>query len=92
MAMTEETLTDKEFCRVWKIDRATSLRWREQGIVHYIKFPNGGIRYLQSHMDELRERFEKLATLKNPNSAVKGGVVNIGVAKRGNNGSMAQDA
>lgn len=73
----EETFTDKEFCLKWKIDRATSLRWREQGIVGYIKLPNGQIRYLQSHIDALKARFE------NSQHAIKGSVVNIRVAEGG---------
>lgn len=88
----EETFTDKEFCKQWKIDRATSSRWREDGIVGYIKLPNGQIRYLQSHIDELRERFERSAGLQDTKSAVKGGVVNIGISKRRNDGSVAQNA
>lgn len=88
----EETFTDKEFCKQWKIDRATSLRWREDGIVGYIKLPNGQIRYLQSHIDQLRGRFERAAGLQNPKGAVKGGVVNISVSKRSNDGSVAQNA
>lgn len=88
----EETFTDKEFCQKWKIDRATSLRWRDEGIVGFIKLPNGQIRYLQRHIDELRARFERSAGLQNARGAIKGGVVNIGVAKRRNNGSVAQDA
>lgn len=88
----EETFTDKEFCRKWKIDRATSARWRDDGIVGFIKLPNGQIRYLQSHIDELRMRFERSAGLQNSKGAVKGGVVNIGVAKRRNDGSVTQNA
>jgi predicted site-specific integrase-resolvase len=81
----EETFTDKEFCKMWKIDRTTSLRWRDDGIVAFIKLPNGQIRYLQSHIDELRSRFERSAALQNSQGAIKGGVVNISVAKRGDN-------
>lgn len=88
----EETFTDREFCKMWKIDRATSLRWRDDGIVGFIKLPNGSIRYLQSHIDELKERFGKSAGLQNPKGAVEGSVVNIGVAKRRNDGSVAQNA
>lgn len=88
----EETFTDKEFCLKWKIDRATSLRWREEGIVGFIKLPNGQIRYLQSHIDELKERFGKSAGLQNAKGAVKGSVVNIGIAKRGNDGSVSKNA
>jgi predicted site-specific integrase-resolvase len=73
----EETFTDKEFCTKWKIDRATSARWRDEGIVGFIKLPNGQIRYLQSHIEALKTRFE------NGRSAVKGSVIDIGVAKRG---------
>lgn len=71
----EETFTDKEFCAHWKIDRATSLRWREQGIVGYIKLPNGQIRYKKSHIEELAARFEQ------SHNAVKSRVVNIRVAE-----------
>lgn len=88
----EETFTDKEFCQRWKIDRATSARWREQGIVGYLKLPNGQIRYLQKHIDDLKGHFERLAAIQDVDHPVKGSVVNIGVAKRGNNGSVAQNA
>jgi hypothetical protein len=81
----EETFTDKEFCKNWKIDRATSARWREEGIIGFIKLPNGQIRYLQSHIDELKRRFDNSSALQNSHGAVKGGVVSIGVAKRGGN-------
>lgn len=87
----EETFTDKEFCRTFKIDRATSLRWRDQGIVSYLKLPNGQIRYKQSHIDELSEKFEKSA-LQNGNGSLKGRVVNIGVSKSGDHGGVAQNA
>lgn len=85
----EETFTDKEFCEKWKIDRATSLRWREQGIVGYIKLPNGQIRYLQSHIDELKTRCGIPSTLQDTDSAIKSGVVNIGVAKRRHDARMS---
>lgn len=84
----EETFTDKEFCRQFKIDRATSLRWRDQGIVSYLKLPNGQIRYKQSHIDELSEKFEKSA-LQNRHGAVKGRVVNIGIAERSHHGGVS---
>lgn len=86
----EETFTDKEFCAKMKIDRATSARWREDKIVGYVKLPNGQIRYRQRHIDEMWELFEKSGlTLKDLNRAIKGGVVNIGVAKRGNDARVA---
>lgn len=92
----EETYTDKEFCQKLKIDRATSLRWRELGIVGHWKMPNGGIRYSQSDIDQLRANFKKMEllslTLKDIESAIKSRVVNIGIAKSGNNGRMAQHA
>jgi predicted site-specific integrase-resolvase len=79
----EETFTDKEFCRILKIDRATSLRWREKGIIKFLKLPNGQIRYTPAQIDEFWERAKKLAALQNVNGADEGRVVNIGVAKRG---------
>lgn len=79
----EETFTDKEVCAKLKIDRATSLRWREQGIIKFLKLPNGQVRYTQAHIDEFWEQANKLAALQNRNGAVKGRVVNIGVAKGG---------
>lgn len=90
----EETFTDKEFCRKFKIDRATSFRWREDGIVGFIKLPNGQIRYKESHITALYERFEKLALapLDDSQGAVKGGVVDIGVAKGRRNVGVAQNA
>jgi hypothetical protein len=90
----EETFTDKEFCEKMKIDRATSARWREQGIVGYLKLPNGQIRYLQAHVDAIKNQFEVPAstTLQDSNRPIKGGVVNIGIAKRRNNGSVPKNA
>ncbi len=85
----EETFTDKEFCRQFKVDRATSARWREDKIVGFVKLPNGQIRYRQRHIDALWERFEKLAALKNADRPVKGRVVNIGIAEGGRNVGMA---
>lgn len=87
----EETFTDKEFCEKLKIDRTTSLRWREQGIVGYLKLPNGQIRYLQRHIDALYGGTENLPA-KNGNRPIKGGVVSISVAKRRQNGAMAENA
>jgi predicted site-specific integrase-resolvase len=52
MSALEETFTDKEFCEALKVDRATSLRWRNQGLVGFIKLPNGQIRYLRRHIEE----------------------------------------
>lgn len=52
-AQFEQMYTDKEFCELVKIDRSTSARWREQGIVAYVKLPNGQIRYLQSQLDAM---------------------------------------
>lgn len=57
----EETFTDKEVCAKLKIDRATSLRWREQGIIGHIKTPNGAVRYLSHHIEEFIEKYEKKA-------------------------------
>lgn len=78
----EEFITDKEFCKAMKIDRATSLRWRDQGLIGYLKLPNGQIRYRQRHIDEFNERTERLAALKDSESAVEGSVVDIRVSKR----------
>jgi hypothetical protein len=88
----EETFTDKEFCKNWKVDRATSARWRESGMLGYIKLPNGQIRYLQRHLDELTERFERLAAAQDGDRSIEGGVVNISVAKRRHDGRVAQNA
>ena len=78
----EETFTDKEFCQIFKIDRATSLRWRDGGLVGFVKLPNGQIRYRQRHIDELWQKFERSA-LDNSKGAIQGRVVNISVAERG---------
>ena len=90
----EETFTDKEFCKSWKIDRATSARWRDDGIVGFIKLPNGQIRYLQSHIDALKARFAKdaSAALEDGNRPIERGVVSIGIAKRRHNGSVSKNA
>lgn len=85
----EETFTDKEFCKALKVDRATSARWREQGVVGYLKLPNGQIRYYQRHIDQAFKMFEELAALQNGNSTIKGRVVNIGIAKGGHNASVS---
>lgn len=84
----EETFTDKEFCAAMKIDRATSLRWRDQGIVGFLKLPNGQIRYLREHIEALKTKFAKSAA-QGSNDALKGSVVDISVAKRGSNVGMA---
>jgi hypothetical protein len=84
--MIEETFTDKEVCAKLKIDRATSLRWREQGIIKFLKLPNGQVRYFQSHLDEFWQQAEKLAAFQNGKSTVKRGVIDIGVAKGRRNG------
>lgn len=96
VSQLEETYSDQEFCKAFKINRATSARWRDQGIVSFLKLPNGQIRYRPTHIDELKDNFERMATLgltlKDFNGPVKGGVVHIGITKSGNNGSVAQDA
>jgi len=91
--MIEQHYTDKEFCAAFKINRSTSAEWREQGIVGYLKLPNGQIRYSQSHVDALK-KFQQEASpaLQNSGRSVKGGVVNISVAKRSNNRSVAENA
>ena len=92
----EETFTDKEFCKAWKIDRATSARWREDRIVSFVKLPNGQIRYKQSHVDELSANFEKLGklgmTLKDVSCALKSGVVSVGVPERSSDVGVPEDA
>lgn len=92
----EETLTDRQFCETFQIDRATSLRWRELGIVSYVKLPNGGIRYRQKHIEALWANFEKMeklgVTLKDLYSSLKGGVVHVGVPVGGDGGGMPQNA
>lgn len=92
----EETITDKEFCRMFRIDRATSLRWREQRIVGYAKLPNGQVRYRQKHIDQLWANFEKMemlgVTLKDISSALKGRVVGVGVAESGGDVRVSEDA
>jgi predicted site-specific integrase-resolvase len=57
----DESYTDEEFCRIFKIDRATSARWRKQKIVGYCKLPNGQIRYKREHVQELWDRTETRA-------------------------------
>lgn len=80
-----QTLTDREFCDLFRISRDTSLNWRDLGIVGYVKFPNGQIRYRQKHVDQLFTNFEKMeklgVTLKDIYGALKGGVVEVGVAE-----------
>jgi hypothetical protein len=78
----EETFTDKEFCQQFKIDRATSFRWRDDGIVSYLTLPYGQIRYRQRDIDALWEKFGKSA-LEDASSTVQSGVIDISVSKRG---------
>lgn len=94
MSALEETFTDKEFCAAMKVDRATSARWREQGIVGFLKLPNGQIRYLRRHIDDLKQQFanEASTALKDSNSPIKRSVVNIGVAKRRRDVRMSENA
>ena len=81
--MIEQHYTDKEFCAAFKINRSTSAEWREQGIVGYLKLPNGQIRYSQSHIDALKKfQQETSPALDNSNRSIKRRVVDIGVAKR----------
>lgn len=91
----EQTLTDKEFCKTFRIDRATSLRWREQGIVGFVKLPNGQVRYRQKHIDALWANFEKMdvlgVTLKDIGSSLKSRVVNVGVPEGGGDVGMPQN-
>ncbi len=90
----EQTFTDKEFCGSFKIDRATSARWREQGIVGYLKLPNGQIRYLQRHIDDLKAKFDNAesAALQDSDRPIERGVVDIRVAKRSGNVGVTQNA
>ena len=55
----EELLTDKEFCEILKIDRVTSLRWREQGKVGFVKLPNGQIRYYARDLADMLKKNRK---------------------------------
>lgn len=55
----EKRYTEKEFCEMYGIDRATAFRWRKAKIIRYIQLPTGQIRYLQSHIDEMERRNEK---------------------------------
>lgn len=84
-----KTITDQQFCEIFQIDRSTSLSWRSLGIVGYVKFPNGQVRYRQKHIDELFANFEKMerlgVTLKDLQRALKAGVVNVGVPEGSSN-------
>jgi predicted site-specific integrase-resolvase len=53
--------TDKEFCELMRITRVTAGRWREQGIVSYIKLPNGAVRYSEEHVLALIASAERKA-------------------------------
>jgi hypothetical protein len=92
----EQLFTDKEFCQRMKIDRATAYRWRDDGIVGYVKLPNGQVRYRQRDIDELWANFAKMdklgLTLKDVESAIKSGVIDICVAKSRNHGGVAENA
>lgn len=55
-ALEETLLTDKEFCDKLRIDRATSLRWRDDGRVGFIKLPNGQIRYYASEVEAMLQK------------------------------------
>ena len=54
-----EMFTDQEVSKALKIGRSTLARWREQGLINYIKTPNGQVRYLARHIEELIKRYEK---------------------------------
>lgn len=90
----EQTFTDKEFCEKLKINRSTSLEWRDLGIVGYVKFPNGQIRYRQSHIDELWANFQKMeklgVTLKDLYRTLKSGVVDVGVPESSGDVGMTE--
>jgi hypothetical protein len=89
----EQHYTDKEFCRAFKINRSTSAEWREQGIVGYLKLPNGQIRYSQSHIDALKKfQHDVSPAFQDREHPIKRRVVDISVAKRRHNRSVAQDA
>lgn len=96
MSGLEQTFTDKEFCKAFHVDRATSLRWRELGIVGYIKLPNGGIRYGESDIATLRKNYAKMeklgVALKDISSALKRGVVDVGVTEGRGDVGVAEDA
>lgn len=51
----EEMYTEQEVCQAIRIGRSTMARWREQGLITYIKLPNGQIRYLASHVRALHQ-------------------------------------
>ena len=59
--LTDQHYTDKEFCAAFKINRSTSAQWREQGIVGYLKLPNGQIRYSRAQVEALRQKYERKA-------------------------------
>ena len=52
--MLDEMYTDQEVSHALKIGRSTLARWREQGLISFVKLPNGQVRYLQEHYDALR--------------------------------------
>lgn len=58
-ALEGDLLTDKEFCEKLKIDRSTSLRWRQKRMVGYTKLPNGDIRYYQRDLVDMLEKNRK---------------------------------
>lgn len=92
----EEKFTDQEFCKAFKINRATSLRWRDDGIVGYLKLPNGQIRYSGRHIEELERNFAKMeklgVTLKDISGALKSGVVDVGVTEGRGDVGVTEDA
>jgi len=96
MSELEEKFTDQEFCRKWKINRATSFRWRELGIISYIQLPNGQIRYSKRHIDELETNFAKMeklgVTLKDVSRALKSGVISVGVPECSSDVGVPEDA
>ena len=55
----EIRFTEKQFCQMFQIDRATALRWRNAGIICHIKTPTGQIRYRQSDIEELERQSTK---------------------------------
>lgn len=61
-AEMEKHYSDREFCKMYGIDRKTAHRWRKQRLIAYIKTPTGKIRYLQRHVDAFEQRNEKKAS------------------------------
>jgi predicted site-specific integrase-resolvase len=54
--------TDSELCAMYDVSPQTTLRWRKQKKIAYLRTPSGTIRYLRRHVEEFEARCEQKAS------------------------------